>query len=266
MVFCFILFFLYLEKIKGFNISIEIINEDDCIYNINLDNTTVLYQKETYDTHCNTREHYIEGINYDIGQKLNIEVIDTGGQCFLIASVRVILNNYNYAIYTNDKKFWKCKNCEGDSLNQEEEKTKFLCYPARAYIISVSNLRLIYYYFQINSILDLPDISEYYYFNENNYIPKHTSNLNGKIDLIDLNSIGNLYAKNNKNNEKIAILYNDIYYKLFFYQYYYYRGKFYGFNESNNYIILNENIYSKIYSNKPLRYELSEEERKNNGA
>ena len=127
-------------------------------------------------------------------------------------------------------------------------------------------MRLIYYYFQINSILDLPDISEYYYFNENNYIPKHTSNLNGKIDLIDLNSIGNLYAKNNKNNEKIAILYDDIYYKLFFYQYYYYRGKFYGFNESNNYIILNENIYSKIYSNKPLRYELSEEERKNNGA
>ena len=148
MVFCFILFFLYLDKIKGaLIISLEIINVDNCIYSIKLDNTNVLYQKETYDTNCDTHEHYLQGIHYEIGQKLNIDVIDIGGQCFLIANIRVY--GYNYAIYTNDKKFWKCENCD-NSINQEG-KTKFLCYADEAYSVEDNVLRIFCYYFQINS-------------------------------------------------------------------------------------------------------------------
>ena len=108
MVFCFFLFFLYLDKIKGaLIISLEIINVDTCIYSIKLDNTNALYQKETYDTNCDTHEYYLQEIRYEIGQKLNIDVIDIGGFCFLMANIRV--NGYNYAIYTNDKKFGNVK-------------------------------------------------------------------------------------------------------------------------------------------------------------
>ena len=261
MVFCFILFFFCLEKINGtFIISLEIINVDDCIYSIKLDNTNVLYQKETYDSHCDTHEYYLQGIHYEIGQKLNIEVIDKGGSCFLKANVRV--SDYNFAIYTNDKKFWKCENCD-NSINQEG-KTKFLCYADNAYPIDDNNKQTFHYYFQINSISDLPNINYYYYLNQNHYFYISTSNLNEKIDLIDLHLMDNLYAINN-NEERLSPFYDYICYKLFFYQYFSYQGIFYGSDGSNNDIILNEESCSRIISNKPLRYKLSNEEIENKG-
>ena len=83
MVFCFILFFLHLDKIKGFFIiSLEIVSVDDCIKRIKLGGN-ILYVRNIPDTNCDIHEHYFEGIHYEIGQKLNIEVLDVGGSCFL---------------------------------------------------------------------------------------------------------------------------------------------------------------------------------------
>ena len=235
MVFCFIFFILCLNKIKGaLIISLEIINVDDCIYRIKLDNNNVLYRKETYDTNCDMHEHYFEDIIYKIGQKLYIEVIDIGGHCFLMANIRV--NGYNFAIYTNDKKFWKCENCD-NSINREG-KTKFLCYADETYSVDDNIFRIFHYYFQINSISDLPNINYYYYLNQNKYYSLiSSSNLNEKIDLIDLHLMDNLYAKNN-NEERLSPFYDYICYKLFFYQNFFYQGIFYGSDESNNHIMI----------------------------
>ena len=176
---------------------------------VSFQNNTFLYHRTRSDckfnpNNDNKNEYFFEQIPYEIGQKLNIEVLDEGGSCFLIANVRV--DDYDYVINTDEKKFWKCDNCEGNSLNQEAGKTKFLCYPHGAYKVDRNNLRTINYYFQINSILDLPNIHYYYYLNENNYFRKYVENLNGKINLIDLHLIDNLYAKNN-NEERIFPFY-----------------------------------------------------------
>ena len=153
-------------------------------------------------------------------------------------------------------------------MNQESEDTKFLCYPKNAYPIH-SGTYLFRFYFQLDSIsqldLDIKDISEYYYYlNEANYFFISPSVFNETIDLINLHSMDNLYTKNKK--EIITPFYDYIYYKLFFYEYFFYRGIFYGSDESNNDLILNEVTYSRISPNKPLRYELSDEEKENNGA
>ena len=247
----------------------EILHVDDCIKSIKLEDNTFLYYRTRTDceydeNNDNINEYHFDRIPYEIGQKLNIEVLDVGGSCFLDASVKI----NDYIIYTNNKNLWKCVECEVNSLYPDTG-TRFSCYP-HSRTVDYSHLVTFHYYFQLNSISDLSniqDISEYYYYlNENNYIFIHSSNLNEKIDLIDLHSTNNLNAKN-KNGVEIPPFYKYICYKLFFYKYFFYRGIFYGKNELNNDIILDndEESYSKIFENKPLRYELSDWEKKNNG-
>ena len=263
MAFYFIFLIFYLENVKAFiNISLNITNVDDCIHSVKLENDNILYQR--IPPSC-IKKKFFEDIHYEIGQKLNIEISDIGGKCFFIAYVKV----NEHIIYTNDANFWKCENCQNNSLNQLPSDLKFSCYTTDIHKVNSSRFDVYYFYFYIDKIsqldLDIKDISEYYYYlNEANYFFISPSVFNEKIDLIDLHSINNLYTKNKK--EIITPFYDYIYYKLFFYEYFFYRGKFYGSDESNNDLILNEVTYSRIFPNKLLRYELSDEEKENNGA
>ena len=245
----------------------EVINVDDCIKSIKLESNTILYNRIREDCRYsedadNKNEYYFEQIPYEIGQKLNIEIYDIGGQCFLSAYVKI----NNHIIYTNELNFWKCENCEG--VKQLTDGKMILCHAKGAHEVNANRFLIYHFYFQLDSFLKLgllmQDISEYlYYLNDANYFFISPSNFNEAIDLIDLHSMDNLYAKNK--DGIISPFYNYIYYKLFFYKYSFYRGIFYGSDESNNDLILNEETYSKIYPNKALRYELSKEEKNNNG-
>ena len=157
--FCFILLFLCLDKIKGFLIiSLEIISADDCIKSIKLEDNPFLYERPRENCNDGMPGDYFENIYYEIGQKLNIEVYDYGGHCFLIANVRV--NDYNYVIYTNEKNFWKCEDCRDYSLNHEAGRTKFFCYPIEYFRFDEDRLLTFHYCFQINSISDLSGIHD----------------------------------------------------------------------------------------------------------
>ena len=89
--------------------------------------------------------------------------------------------------------------CEGTSLNPITGDRKFLCYPKDAHNVDENRFLIFHYYFQLDSILDLPNrpvISEYYYYlTEKNYYFISPSILSEKVDLIDLYSMDNLYAK-----------------------------------------------------------------------
>ena len=268
MAFCIICILFLLKKINSFFIiSMEVIDVDDCIKSIKLESNTILYNRIREDCRYsedadNKNEYYFEQIPYEIGQKLNIEIYDIGGQCFLSAYVKI----NNHIIYTNELNFWKCENCEG--VKQLTDGKMILCHAKGAHEVNANRFLIYHFYFQLDSFLKLgllmQDISEYlYYLNDANYFFISPSNFNEAIDLIDLHSMDNLYAKNK--DGIISPFYNYIYYKLFFYKYSFYRGIFYGSDESNNDLILNEETYSKIYPNKALRYELSKEEKNNNG-
>ena len=270
MAFCFIFLLFLFKKINAFFIiSMEILNVDDCIKRIKLEDNTILYYRTRQDCYFNINadnknEYYFEQIPYELGQKLNIEVYDVGGECFLSANVKV--NQFN--IYTNEKNFWKCQNCIENSLNQVARSKKFLCYPSLSKPVDKSRFFIFNFYFQLESILllglNMKDISEYYYYlNDTNYFFISPFMLNEKIDLIDLYSINNLYAKNK--DGIITPFYKYICYKLFFYKYFFYLGTFYGSDDTNNDLILNEETFSRISQNKALRYELSDKEKKNNG-
>ena len=73
-----------------------------------------------------------------------------------------------------------------------------------------------------------------------------------------------MYAKNSEGNI-ITPFYKYIYYKLFFDEFKTHKGKFIGSDDSNNDLELDENTYSRIFENKNLRYELSDEEKNNRG-
>ena len=205
----------------------EIINVDDCIKSIKLENNTILYYRTRLDceyvqNHDNRNEYYFEQIPYEIGQRVNIEILDVGGECFLTAKVKV----NEYEIYSNNRNFWKCDNCQENTLSEATQDKMFLCYIKNAYPVDQSRYLYFHFYFQINSILNLgllmQDISEYlYYLNDTNYFFISPSNLNETIDLIDLHSLNNLFAKNK--DGIIPPFYNYIYYKLFFYKYSFYR-------------------------------------------
>ena len=205
----------------------EIINVDDCIKSIKLENNTILYYRtrldcEYVENNDNRNEYYFEQIPYEIGQRVNIEILDVGGECYLTAKVKV----NEYEIYSNNRNFWKCDNCQENTLSEATQDKMFLCHIGNAYPVDQSRYLHFHFYFQINSILNLgllmQDISEYlYYLNDTNYFFISPSNLNETIDLIDLHSLDILYAKNK--DGIIPPFYNYIYYKLFFYKYSFYR-------------------------------------------
>ena len=167
----YLIFILFpLEKIKAFFIiSMEIINVDDCIKSIKLESNTILYYRTRSDCYYdennnNINEYFFEKIPYEIGQKLNIEVYDVSGSCFLTANVKV---NY-YKIYTNEKQFWKCKNYEGYPSNYKTGDMKFSCYiDESTHLVDENRFLSFHFYLQIDSILDLPNIpnfSEFHFF------------------------------------------------------------------------------------------------------
>ena len=149
----------------------EIISVDDCIKSIKLEDNNILYYRTSnnciYDENDNKRneEYYFEQIPYELSQKLNIEIYDLGGQCFLKAYVKV----NDYKIYTNKKNFWKCENSQQNSLNQVEGDLAFHCYnDGSNYPFDEGRYFIFHYYFQLDSILQLglnmqniQDISEY---------------------------------------------------------------------------------------------------------
>ena len=72
----------------------EILHVDDCIKSIKLEDNTFLYYRTRTDceydeNNDNINEYHFDRIPYEIGQKLNIEVLDVGGSCFLDASVKI---------------------------------------------------------------------------------------------------------------------------------------------------------------------------------
>ena len=235
----------------------SLINIDDCIEKIYIDENIQLYLKPDnicHTNHKNFPEPILNQIPYDIGQKIYVIVGDIGGDCKMKLNIQV--NNKNIA---DNRKFWHCIDCNGNISGEE------------ANVLRCFNVHRDYeyknytFYFQINSIDELDfGISEYsYYLTKQNYFYISPLDLNGTIDLINLNISEILYAKNDK--ETITPYYDYICYKLVFDQLFSYKGKFIGTDKEDNDIELNETICSSISQIKQLRYELSETEKNNNG-
>jgi len=258
MAFYFIFLIINFLNIKVFLIiSLKILNVDDCVSKVKLENN-IIFQNNN--CHNEPKFKFIE-ISYEIGQTLNIEVNDSGG---IACSLKSIINVYNIYNITMDKKeFWWCENCATNYI-YDGNNEMLRCYNN---INDVNNERRMYnFYFKIDTFsqlgLTLPGY--YYYLTDKNYFFISSPILIGKIDIFDLTSMDNLYVNIQGQNKQISD-YKYIYYKLFFYKYISYEGKFYGSDESNNDIILNEETYSIISLNKPLRYELSNQEKEKNG-
>jgi len=266
--FNFFFFIFTFQKINSFLIiSLKIIKADDCIRRIELEDGTILFRYDN-DEVCNMEKKRAQGytepsfdqIPYELGQKLKIVNGDLGvtnGYCGLDIDISV------NGIYLNDKinEFWSCNNC-GDTTNLNNGIYMLNCYPNAMTRTGFTDFN---FYFKINSLHELNfETSEYFYFlNNTNYFFISPDNFNNPINLIDLYSIDNLYAKNKE--EIIRPFYNFTYYKIFVDQYSNHKGKFIGSNDSNIDIELNEQSYSRIFEDKNLRYILSQEEIANNG-
>ena len=259
MVFYFIFLIIFLSKINAFLIiSLDILNVDDCVTSIYKDNDPI-FINQNCKLNDNYKNYFHKVISYDIGQSITIEVFDQGGgHCNLQAEIKV----YNYMEITiNEKEFWSCSDCQTENIF-DEDYPNLLCYRSS----DRSNENKLYHFnFKIDTFkqidLDMPEY--YYYLNEKNYYFIYSPNLYGKINLIDLSLSENLYIKINKINAKLRD-YAYVYYKLFFDEYFNYQGKFFGSDDSNDDKKINNGNYLRI-TYKKLSYELSDEERKNNG-
>ena len=258
MAFYFIFLIINFMNIKAFLIiSIDIKSADDCVRKIELGNN-LIFQKDS----CHSSRYEVIEISYEIGQTLHIEVNDSGG---IACSLKAIIDVYNINNITMDKnEFWWCENCASNYIFDNNNKM-LRCY---SNIEQVNNEKRMYnFYFKINTFsqLGLTIPGYYYYLTDKNYFFISSPILSGKIDLIDLSSLDNLYVKIQGQNKQISD-YKYIYYKLILYKFILYEGKFYGSDESDNDIILSEETYSKISQTKSLKYELSNYEKEKNGA
>ena len=239
-------------------ISMTIKKLDDCIRKIELDDGTVLFEKET--SKCSVLEKYTYNepifgpIPYEIGENIKIIVGDATQGCGL--RMEILVNNNKLA--DNNIKFWKCDNC--NNFKYDGTYKWINCGPN----VDANNYS---FYFNISSLeqLDFNTSEYFYYLNNTNNIYILSPDFNNAINLIDLYSENILYAKNSEGNI-IKFSYKYIYYKLFFDDFKTHKGKFIGSDESNNDIELDDNTYSRIFENKNLRYELSDEEKNNRGA
>ena len=250
------------QKINSFLIISMIVKKvDDCIREIELDDEIILYKRDDDITceysHGHNLDYNIpifEPIPYEIGQKIKIVIGDKGGTCGF--RMEIFINNNTFK--NDDKKFWDCDNCNDFDFNYNNNKLLNCYFPDEGEKNNYS------FYFNINSLEELDfDTSEYfYYFNNKNNIYISTPDFNNTINLIDLFSENILYAKNS-DGDIITPFYNYIYYKLSFDELKTHKGKFIGSNESNNDRELDDNTYYRIFENKNLRYELSDEEKNN---
>ena len=239
-------------------ISMTIKKLDDCIRKIELDDGIVLFEKET--SRCTVKEEYTYNepifgpIPYEIGENIKIIVGDATQGCGL--RMEILVNNNKLA--DNNIKFWKCNNC--NSFNYDGTYKWINCGPN----VDANNYS---FYFNISSLeqLDFNTSEYFYYLNNTNNIYILSPDFNNAINLIDLYSENILYAKNSEGNI-IKFSYKYIYYKLFFDDFKTHKGKFIGSDESNNDIELDDNTYSRIFENKNLRYEPSDEEKNNKEA
>ena len=266
----FISFLFIIRKTKSFLIiSMSLLSVDDCLKKIYLDEGSILYQRLTGGCSFNGLSYntiLFAPIPYDIGQTIYVDIGDIGGEC----GIKIITNINNNQINPEDpeaKKCWTCSNCEGEGKNYiyDNINKQFLCYNENSHPVINGQFYTFTFYFQIKSFLELGlSTSEYFYYLTNqNYFYISPPDLNQIINLIELYSINNLYAKNDE--EIIKPFYEYIKYKLIFDNFSSYSGKFIGTDNNNNDIELTEYTFSTISPNKNLRYELSESEIKNNG-
>ena len=239
-------------------ISMKLRRVDDCLRKIELDDGTILYEQNN--AKCDFDENSVYEMpifTYELGQIIKIIIGDHGGGCGFFADIFV--NNMDIFMNNIYKQFWSCENCEGSLYYGD-------------YMINCYNYQRpeifenFAFYFQISSLQQLGfQVSEYYYFLNNNiHFFISSDDFDNAINLIDLHSENNLYAKNKEGNIEEP-KYKKIYYKLFFDKYSNHKGKFFGYNESNNILLLNEGSFSRIDSNYNLRYLLSDEEKNNKG-
>ena len=251
-----VVFLFCFQRIYSFLIiSMEVKGVDDCIRKIEFDDGTNIYEKNN---NFNCLSGYdiptFEPLPYEIGQKIKIVIGDNGGACGF--RMEIFINNNTFK--NDDKKFWDCDNCNNFGFNYKNNELLNCYFPDEGEENNYS------FYFNINSLEELDfDTSEYfYYFNNKNNIYISTPDFNNTINLIDLFSENILYAKNSE-GDIITPFYNYIYYKLSFDELKTHKGKFIGSDESNNDIKLDDNTYYRIFKNKNLRYELSDEEKNN---
>ena len=257
MSFCFnFIYLIYIfHRINSFLIlSMNVIIVDDCIRIIELDDGTNLFENKNDRCYITEVADYhsplFAPIPYEISQKIKIVVGDVEGECYL--KMDVFINNKT--LKNDDIKFWSCDNCD-NYFNFYDK--KLYCFNPSSYQ-GVNNYT---YYFYINSLeqLDFNTSEYFYYLNFTNDISISTTDIENPINLIDLYSLNNLYAKNSE-GDIITPFYKYIYYKLSFDELSTQEGTFMGSDESDIDLKLDENTYSRISKNKNLSYILSEEE------
>ena len=198
MKYCYLIFFfIIIQKTRTFLIvSMSISYVDDCLKKILLNNNTILYYKS--DDICGSEfQSYdnplFEPIPYEIGEIINVYIEDVGCYCGL----QITTNVNDNQISTDNGNFWACSNCERHNGNYIYDNEIFKCYIDDSHDVDETKRDIYEFYFQIRSISDLgTGISEYsYYLESQNDFYIRPTNLNEKINLINLYSNDNLYAK-----------------------------------------------------------------------
>ena len=264
--FNFLFLFFVLKTINPFLIiKMILLKVDDCVQKVELENGITLYQNNRIECYKYNDELYnkplFEPIPYEIGQRIKFVIFDG-------SSLSQAFCGFNVTIYINDEKlnnkaeFWSCENCDDNEILNNGIYLLH-CYPDRK---ENTNEKDFTFYFQIKSLQQLNlQFTEYHYaLNKQNYFFISPNNFNARIDLIGLYSKENLYLKGNEEESDISF-YEHIYYRLFFNVNFKHKGNFYGIDDSNNILKLDEDTYSRIVKNKNLTYELSTEEKSNNG-
>ena len=264
--FNFLFLFFVLKTINPFLIiKMILLKVDDFIKKVELENGITLYENNRIGCYEHNDELYnkplFEPMPYEIGQRIKFVIFD-------VSSPSHAYCGFNVTIYINDKKlnnnaeFWSCENCDDNEIFNNGIYLLH-CYPDRK---EKTNEKDFTFYFQIKSLQQLNlQFTEYHYvLNKQNYFFISPNNFNAPIDLIGLYSKENLYLKGNEEESDISF-YEHIYYRLFFNVNFKHKGNFYGIDDSNNILKLDEDTYSRIVKNKNLTYELSTEEKSNNG-
>ena len=244
---------------------------DDCITKIYYENNTIIYEKQNYETQCIMNEQVsdnpiVDSLSYKIGQKIYFEIKDTGGGCAI--DITIYLNEYT--IESESRKFWRCENCDGDQGNYVLFNGDIYYY---CYSTNRDESKFYYFFFQINNLSDLSELNiqtngisrSNYFLTQKKDFFIYVSNLDEKIDLINLNDKNNLYSK--KNDIIIEPIYELLIFKFYHIKINDNYGKFFNFFQTDNDISneLNVDNFYNIAQKKGLRYEMTESEKFKNG-